>query len=306
MQNWTSSVEIAAAFGLEQYASDTESLRSEVKKLVASLHPDRNGGSFPSEADKTKFLRAKSAMDFLEAHSQSAMAMIPVSQLPAVVSAVAQALALRTPSELPSLQASYLVDARQRISRQFFLPKIGSGVFAAITGFLVAFPDKFEKHLLLGPLLEGRLAQYFLLTLLGYSALAFALVWYKERLAESHAEYLMSEPALGRLFQVLLHTAREDGEGTRVSSSQIFDAVAELAGHHRYALRPFPFMPLARPRLDLSTVEKAASIQTQRLVERKVLSKIDMPSLDTWYEVSAEARAMTPNHSFQRTAYGSR
>lgn len=34
MQNWTSSVEIAAAFGLEQYASDTESLRSEVKSLL--------------------------------------------------------------------------------------------------------------------------------------------------------------------------------------------------------------------------------------------------------------------------------
>lgn len=90
---------------------------------------------------------------------------------------------------------------------------------------------------------------------------------------------------------------------TRVSSSQIFDAVTELAGHHRYALRPFLFMTLARPRLDLSTVEKAAAIQTRRLLERKVLSKIDTPSLDTWYEVSAEARAMTPNHSFQRTAY---
>ena len=197
MQNWTSSSEIATEFGFEQYASDIESLRTEIKKLVVSLHPDRNGGLFPSEADKTKFLRAKSAMDFLEAHSQSAMAMIPVSQLPAVVSAVAQALALRTPSELNSLQASYLVDARQRISRQFVLPKIGSGVFAAITGFLVAFPDKFEKHPLLGPVLEGSLAQYFLLTLLGYSALAFALVWYKERLAESRAEYLMSESALG-------------------------------------------------------------------------------------------------------------
>lgn len=305
MHTWSSPVEIAAEFGLDQHVSDTETLRSELKKLVASLHPDRNGGSFPSEADKAKFLRAKSAMDFLEVHSQSSMAMIPLSQLPAVVSAVAQALALRSPSEVNTLQASYLVDARERIARHFVLPKVGSGVFAAITGFLVAFPDKFEKHPLLGPLLEGRLAQYFLLTILGYSALAFALVWYKERIAESRAEYLMSESALGRVFELLIHADRQDESPVKVSSHQILAAVMAVTGHHRHALSS-PLLLFARTRLDLATIEKAAAIQTQRLVERKVLSKVDVPSLDTWYEISAEARSMTTNHSFQRTAYGSR
>lgn len=306
MHIWTSPDEIAAEFGFEQYASDTDSLRTELKKLVASLHPDRNGGSFASEVDETKFLRAKNAMDFLDAHSQSAMAMIPVAQLPAVVSAVAQALSLRTPGELISLQSSYMVDARQRISRQLFLPKLGSGVFAAITGFLVAFPDKFEKHPLLGPLLQGHSAQYFILALLCYSALAFALIWYKERVAESDAEFLMSESALGELFDMLSQETGESDIVTRVSSRQILDAVAAVAGHNRYTQRPSPLLLLSRSRLDLSTIEKAAAIQTQRLVERRVLSKIDAPSLDTWYEVNTEPGSMKHSHSVHRTAYGSR
>lgn len=304
MQNWSSAAEIAAEFGFDKHASDTENLRSEIKKLVAALHPDRNGGSFPSESEKNKFLRAKSAMDFLDRHSQSSMTMIPISQLPAVVSAVAQALALSNPSEANTLQTSYLTDARETISRQFILPKISSGVFATITGLLISFPDKFEKHPLLGPLLEGVLAQKILLILLVYSAFTFALVWYKERVAESHAEYLMSESALEQIFKLLIHTFLEEKNVGRVSFYQILEAVKLVAGQHNNA--QFSLLsPFVRTHLDLATIEKAAAIQTQRLVERKVLSKIDVSSLHTWYEISADARTSTSDHSSQRTFYTS-
>lgn len=273
---------------MNQYASDTERLRSELKKLVASLHPDRNGGSFLSEDQEAKFLRTKSAMDFLETYSQSSMAMIPVSQLPAVVSAVAQALALQNPNEVTSLQTSYLIDARERIARHSVLPKIGSGVFAAITGFLVGFPDKFAKHPLLGPLLERRWAQAFLLILLGYSAIVFALAWYKERVLESCAEYLMSESALREVFERLIFEVRGSESVTRVSSRQIFNATMRLA--YRRSFGPFSPLKLFLGRsLDLATIEKAAAIQTQRLVDRKILSKVDVPSLDTWYEIRPSA-----------------
>jgi len=288
MQVWTSPAEIVTEFGIEQHLSDPDSLRTELRKIVTALHPDKNEGAFASDEDKTKFLKAQSAIDFLEIHSRSAMAMIPVSQLPAIVSAFAQALAVRTPGEIQSLQASFLVDAHTRISRKFLLPKIGSGVFAAVTGFLVAFPDKFANNPILGPILQERSTQIILFCLLFYSAIGFAFVWYKEKLAESRAEYLMSESALKHLFEILAGMGKLEGNRKRISSGQILDVVAELAGHSRYRQHQ-PLSAFIRSRLDLATIEKAASLQTQRLVERKVLSKVETPSIETWYEMHATA-----------------
>lgn len=297
MHVWTSLEQVVADFGIAPNLSDYESVRSELRKITAALHPDKNGGSFASESDKARFLRAQSAIEFLDAVGNPASAMIPVAQLPAIVSAVAQALTVRPQSDVQSLHSAFLSEARSRISRHFLLPKIGSGVFAAITGFLVAFPDKFEKHPYLGPLLQERTTQLFILTLLMYSVVGFAFTWYRERVAESRAEYLMSESAMGRLFEILTQSYHHI-----VSSRQILEAVAQVAGSS-LQMPPSPFLLLSRPRLDLQTLEKAASIQTQRLVERRVLAKVEVLSLDAWYKFNVRNDAslrLSPAGELQR------
>ena len=268
---WNSKSEIAAEFGLDLSASDEE-LRSELRTVRGLMHPDKNGGVFQSETDKQSYLRAISAMEFLDSPSESAMALIPVTQLPAIVSAIAQAMAVPGYAQLQAMERAYVVDAHARISQQFLLPKVGSSVFAAITGFLVAFPGNFEKHAILGPLLATPQAQQFTLMCLLMSALCFGALWLTERTATAHADYLMSESALAELYSRI-----EDGtfqnSVRKISSRQITHALAEMVGTH-----PRRFSSMA-------VVEKASAIQIQRLIERKVLIKLDEPAIDTWYKV---------------------
>ena len=132
---------------------------------MSAVHPDKSGGSFDSDQDKALFMRTKTALDYLELQSQSSLALIPLSQMPAIVNAVSLALAARPVLDSQALESKYVADAKARISERFVPRKIGSGAFAAITAFLVAFPDKFEKHLILGPILGGEMAQIALLTI---------------------------------------------------------------------------------------------------------------------------------------------
>lgn len=168
MASWFSIVDIINEFGLKAQGADFEEVRDELRKIMSSVHPDRNGGNFSSEEDKSRFLRAQEALRFLELNAHAGSALIPVSHLPAVISALSQALTTTSSSNANTLQLNYMPDARARISRRYTLPKIGSGVFAAATGFLVAFSDKFDKHPLLGPLLNERMSQLILLALMVY------------------------------------------------------------------------------------------------------------------------------------------
>ena len=283
MASWLSIVDIINEFGLKAQGADFEEVRDELRKIMSSFHPDRNGGNFSSEEDKSRFLRAQEALHFLELNAQAGSAMIPVSQLPAVISALSQAFTTTSLSNANALQLNYMPDARARISRRYTLPKIGSGVFAADTGFLVAFSDKFDKHPLLGPLLNERMSQLMLLALMVYSGVFFIFSWYKEKQSEANAEYLMSESALGQLFEIITHKTTANGEMQRVSSRQILEAVESVSGcRHNSSLFA---LAIFGSRVELQTIENAAAIQTQRLIERKVLSRVDVASIDAWYDV---------------------
>lgn len=286
MSNWTSIADVAREFGLHEHETNVEALRESLRRIMSSVHPDKNGGTFKSDQDKALFLRTKAALNYVELQSQSSLALIPLSQLPAIVTAVSQALTARSAPDSQTLQSNYMTDARARIARRFFLPKIGSGAFAAITGFLAAFPDKFEKHPFLGPILSDRLTQMTLLTLVLYSSVFFLLAWYRERQAEARAEYLMSEGALAELFDVISNHMGSESASRRVSSRQIMEAVQHLAGYRSNA-PPFPMFVLGS-RVDLQTLEKAATIQTQRLIERKLLTRVDVASIDAWYDLKSD------------------
>jgi hypothetical protein len=283
MTTWFSTSNIAEEFGLTAYAKEPEALRNELRKIVSELHPDKNAGNFKTDADKEKFLRAKEALEFLDAEIQNSGALIPIAQLPAVIKAVSEALAVRPSVDTNSLHSTMLAETRSHLSRRFAVPKIGSGVFAAISGFLVTFSDKFEKNAILGPFLNDRVGQMFLLTLMAYSGLFFLMMWYREKRAEARAEYLMSESALRDIFEKVASDARTNTPAGRVSSRQIMEAAQDVAGFFHWSrANPFAFFS---PGIDLATIEKATTLQTQRLVERRLLKRLELPSVDTWYEV---------------------
>lgn len=112
----------------------------------------------------------------------------------------------------------------------------------------------------------------------------FIFSWYKEKQSEANAEYLMSESALGQLFEIITNKTTTNDEMRRVSSRQILEAVESVSGYRRNS--SLLGLAIFGSRVELQTIENAAAIQTQRLIERKVLSRVDIVSIDAWYDVN--------------------
>lgn len=279
---WNTTDDIARAFDMAP-GTDVGSIRTQLRKCISELHPDRSGGSFRSEADKTKYLEATDAIEQLDAWEQTSQALVPIAHLPAVIAALSDALAPRNAADSLSLHTAAIEDARTRLSRIYAGPKIGSGAFAAVAAFLFGFSDKLSNNPILGPLFSSNAAHLLLLSVAAYSGVFFVMAWIRERQAEARAEYIMSESALDRIFTVMLDLARRNDPPTYVSSDQVKEAVQRVGG-----VRPGPMRVMSLGvLLDLPTIEKAASIQIQRLIERKVLTRIDRRSIQTWYEIHA-------------------
>jgi len=81
-------------------------------------------------------------------------------------------------------------------------------------------------------------------------------------------EYLMSEHAMAGLYEILANSPRK-----KISSRHIFDAVrlAARRGHCGFS--------------SVQMLEQVAEFQTQRLVERGVLTKMNVTALDAWFEI---------------------
>ncbi|HHM9352429.1 TPA: hypothetical protein ACRNS9_004914 [Pseudomonas aeruginosa] len=281
MTTWTSIAEISKEFELAEYEAFPEELRAQLKKLAAPLHPDKNGGEFKGPAEKERYLRIQSAINFVEQQKGKSTVLIPISQLTGLITAISQGIVQTQNNQ--AAQVNFVEAVRSQISRKLFIPRIGSGAFAAITTFLFAFPEKFEKHVLIGSFLNTSFGQISMLILTFYSGFAFLLTWMAEKNAESAAAYVTSEEALLEIFSNLpLHA----NSRAPITSNDISRAIQELVSYRqRHPNLPIPFI---HPRLELSTLESAANIQIQRLIERGAISKIDRPSLLPQYRINID------------------
>src|SRR5262245_11907316 len=122
MQQWHTIADVAKHFGLDAHVTQ-ETLRDELKRRLAQLHPDRNGGEFRSSSEKAEYLQLQSALTFVDDFAQTSTAMVPISQLPAVIEAVTRALTLTqtSPVSTEQIRTTAIQDSRDRISEKFFL-----------------------------------------------------------------------------------------------------------------------------------------------------------------------------------------
>lgn len=289
LANWISLTDVAEEFDLKHSATDPSLLARDLKAIMTSIHPDKTNGEFESEGHKARFHRAKEAVDFVEARATVGTEMIPISQLPALVQAMSQALVLSRSSSSKELRTDFVTDARAQISQRLFVPRLSSGAFAGASAFLFAFPEKIEKNPIFLPLMKSDVWQGFVLILLAYSILFFILTWYWEKRAEAHVERLMSESATAGLFTSIVDFARPNDGFEKISASQIRGILARDLGYRTGRSRLW-WSGLSGLPAGRGTIEKAAAVQIQRLVERKALTKLDLASIDTWYRIDPTAR----------------
>ena len=284
---------LARELGLSACAHSAEALKSELQKIVLALHPDKTGGEFTSDGDKARFMKARRAVELLNSDS-AADAPGGAGKLPGAPQAITDTSAPppASPKTEHRLQVSLLADARVRIAGYFAAPKIVSWALTAMLLVLVLTADRFERNPVLGPLFDGPAAVIVLAVLSLVAATAVVALWACERAALRHAEHLLSEAALGELFEQARRSARRQGRIGQLSAFDIrrgIDVLADGAGTYRAPRR----RRLLRHSLDTTTRESITVMQTQRLLARRVIRVVDTPSIEVLYEVSPHAMRET-------------
>lgn len=275
---------LADELGLSRYLHDAEALKAELQKLVLALHPDKNGGEFRSDQDKARFMRARRAVELLNARSNGEAG--AVGALPGTPRAIAsKGSDWVWRDNARHLQMNLTDQVRQRIARRFGPAKVGSGAAALALLLLALFAGSLEREAVLWPILGDAGVVWGLLAVAVASSALLAAGWLSERIVQARTEHLMSEASLAPIFEQACRCAKRAGRPDRLSGFDIRQAI-EIVSRRRQPGRPLKGATWAFLRPDEATLADISTIQTQRLLDRRVIKTSNTPSLEMLYEVA--------------------
>ncbi|WP_345880998.1 hypothetical protein [Shewanella algae] len=253
-----------------------EHVLSSLKEERASLHPDKNGGEFRTKEDEERYHFINDALKNIGEKGISNQ-MIPVSQLPAIIESVSKSLAIQ--NNPPAIIEKNIKESfRSDLGRKYMAPKVGSGIFAGITGFLFTQATALMEHPVVGPFFsspEG--VQLLGMGFLGSVGL-FIISWMQERREEARSSYLLSEDALHDMY----HMMRHESENGHI---EVYRIRRNLTRSHRPDLGPLNI--LLPPRLSPQIVDQILEVQLKRLEDRKAIELVDRPGIDKVYKLNA-------------------
>lgn len=289
---WDSQDDVIREFKLSSTASDMEGINRELVSIQSNLHPDRHGGVFPSPEDKEKYHRVSDAIRFISDLSSASKALIPISQLPAIIKAINEAQMVPKETQIYQFRKDIRQENHEVQHSSYRLPRVGSGMFGTICLGLFTFSNVFEQHAILGPLLENSLSQYLLLVFSGYAGVFFTYTWFRERRQEARVEFLLTEDGLRESFSGLLE------KGKRFSLRDVLRNMYQGRARYRIsALSPLSIL-LGGSGIRSSILEKIANAHLLELENRGAIHRLDIPSIEPTYEVDANLDvSSTPSDS---------
>ncbi|WP_157360231.1 hypothetical protein [Aliagarivorans marinus] len=258
------------------FEKSVDEVLAELKEERAALHPDKNGGKFRSNKEEERYHFISEAITHIN-EKNSSNQMIPVSQLPVIIESISKSLAVQ--NNPPAIVEKNLKESfRSDLGRKYMAPKVGSGIFAAVTGFLFTQSSTLIEHPVLGTFFNS----VFGFQLLGIGFLVsvglFLVYWMQERREEAQSTYLLSEDALHDIYHMM---ERESENG-----------LVELHRIRRFYTRSHrpgfgPMNILFSPRLSPQVVDQILEVQLNRLVERKAIEQLERPGIDKVYKLNA-------------------
>jgi hypothetical protein len=143
---WTSTSEMIKDLNLQLDSSDEIAIKSEIRKELSQIHPDKNNGQFNSDSDKERFNKLTLALDFLEEEKKESQALISTNQPTAIVQAITNSLAPTTEERLNRKRDECRSIHKAAVKSRYFFPRLGSGVFAAFCGLLITFAEQLKTQ----------------------------------------------------------------------------------------------------------------------------------------------------------------
>ncbi|PJL12869.1 hypothetical protein B9Y72_08785 [Stenotrophomonas maltophilia] len=279
---------IVEQFELVADPTDTNSVLKALKKRLGELHPDRNGGSFTSDESRLNYHNIQSAIDSLE----SSGALVPLKEVTALVEALTKTMAPLAGAQEETLRAQRIIHIKESVRAKHRGIKVTSGTFLAISTALLAFMGSLKENPVLGKILEIQHVEMAILLAWIYSGALFALAWYREKKAESRAEFLSSEDGL----DYILHELRFASLKTTINGQLTFTRrhiVDIMNSQRRYGSS---LLQLLAPGIGRSAAETIASSQIDKLMSRGIVSRAPIKDVREWFQIE---KHLIDNHDMR-------
>lgn len=268
---WSSISSITKEYGLLETDSFPVIIGS-LKKQLASIHPDKNGGKFNNDDEEKRYHLLREAIEFVEEQMKNDNALVLLNRLPAIIESISDAIAKKREPTSAEITSAFIVDYKERNRRQLLLPKITSGILAGISSFLFFFAGQLNDHPVLKNLFSTneKIIPYGTLYLSFIFGISFVMCWFMEGRSNEKVEFLMSDAGLNDFFRFLCAEMQlKDGMYTfssnKIRRSGLFENRFHIHDH--------------------TVIDKLISINIQKLIERKIVKEIERPDLDRWYEI---------------------
>lgn len=290
MPEWKSVDEMVSDLKLKTTAQDQDGVRAELRREMADLHPDRNGGHFSSAENETRYHRLTDGLSFVD--SQLSTALVPLRDLPAILAAMRQSLQPTTQEAIVAARTEYRVVALGEAHTRYALPRLGSGVFAGICAALLTFSGSLKDNPVFGELFASHTARMMLGMGFLYSGIFFIMTWLLEQREAAQAEWLATEAGMQRTLSRVIERMRDrSSEVMRFKFSDYCHALSGSRVHHRPSSAVFSAasaLLFLRRGLSPSSSERLAKLHIEELERRGVIKKHAARRLDITYEIDRE------------------
>jgi hypothetical protein len=270
--------ELIEELGLDADPNDLESIRKGIRAERAAIHPDKTGGEFASQQAKRRYQTLDEGLKYVDASRNAAHGLVQLSQLPEIIQVLRSLQTPHLQADIAQLRNECRDDERKFLHSRYMLPRLSSGIIAAVCGFLFTFSGQMKDHPLLGGLATSPGFTGFLLVFGMPSLMLFLATWFRERMEEAFVDSLLTDSGLRGSFKRFLQDRADDSKAITICDYAEFLQDASQSS----SLAPYP---LARS-LRSSVCEKIARLHLLTLESRGAVKQLETPSVDLEYEVN--------------------
>jgi hypothetical protein len=287
--------DIAQAFSL--YGHERAEIRRHLRERQATIHPDRNSGTFSSLDAKNEFHRIEEAISLLDA-PEASTALVPIAAIPQIVRALRDAIAPEA-GETRQDRLAERLDVQIERSVQHFraphsIPRVTLAGVSAVLTAIWAFPTLLSGNPALARVLDPSTSLFLAVWVyaLGFTTLTWFVAWSQKDRHDRLVSALKSEPHQNRLFRDFIRDQRQSGQSRVFSKDDLVDVirhpVREYTSPLSNPIRDFT-SPLRRlfaaPEIDYETAQTVADLLIGRLEARGVVELIKDRSLSATYRL---------------------
>jgi len=276
-----SSIEmIQEEFNLEDESYD--SIRSVLKHIKSTLHPDKTGGKFSNENDELQFHKIDNAIKFIDSNKHESKDLVTISAVTGLTKAVTALVSSQ--SEVTNKNTELSNEINRSIvgySSKLKMPRIALTAVTVALSAIWVFPNTVKEHPVLSNVID--FTSFSTNIIWGY-AVIFCLIfwvrtWRSEELTKADRESLKTESIQNKLFSNFI-------QNNSYKDFSLEDLVEFLMFQNRKVRQPFTVFLGSAQNIDLPLANATAEVIIDRAVKRKAVISSELGSISTIYKVA--------------------